>query len=330
MDRLRCIEIFAEVARRGSFAAAAKRFSISRSAVTKHVAWLENSFGARLLTRTTKEVALTDVGHRVLESCQPLIERFEEVETEIRRSMSSPRGVVRIGTPPSFGTRHLLPVVLQFLAEHPDIEIEFDIDDTRGSLVSERFDATVRIAPRLEDASYVAQALMKAPQTLVASPGYLARAGTPTSLLDLAQHECLVNTQKSPTSTWRFTRAGQEQSVRVRGSFRSSYGEALQQACIRDQGLSIHPHYMVEDDIAAGRLVEVLPDSPPICLDIYVIYPARDNVPKRVRALLDYLRVWAQTPKPWSTPPVARAEPRTEAHAMEPSLFQPHLMKIEA
>jgi len=324
MDRLRCIEIFAEVARRGSFGAAAQRFSLSRSAITKHVAWLENSFGARLLARTTKEVSLTDAGHRVLQSCLPLIERLEEVESEVRRSVTATRGVVRIGTPPSFGIRHLLPVVLQFLKAHPDVEVELEIDDTRGSLVSERFDATVRIAPRLEDASYVAQALLKAPQVMVASPEYLRRAGTPASLVELTRHECLVNTQKSPTSTWRFIEGGHEVSVRLHGSLRSSYGEALQQACIRGHGISIHPHYMVEDDIAAGRLVVVLPELPPISLDIYVLYPARDNIPKRVKAFLDFLRAWAQTPPPWSlqsgtVPPVkprrARKQPGSRAPA---------------
>src|ERR1700712_2746324 len=260
MDKLRCIEIFAEVARRGSFAAAAQRFSMSRSAVTKHVAWLETLYGTRLLARTTKEVALTDTGRQVLQSCVPLMERFEQAESEVRRSVSSSRGIVRIGTPTSFGARHLLPLVLQFLSRHPDIEVELDIDDTRGSLVSERFDASVRIAPRLEDASYIAQALMKAPQVLVGAPAYLRRAGLPTSLGDLARHECLVNTQKAPTGMWRFLEDGREVPVRVHGVLRSSYGEALQQACLQGHGLSIHPHYMVEGDLAAGRLVEVLPE----------------------------------------------------------------------
>jgi DNA-binding transcriptional LysR family regulator len=300
MDKLRCIEIFAEVARRGSFASAAQRYSISRSAITKHVAWLENHYGTRLLARTTKEVTLTDTGRQVLQSCVPLMERFDEAETEIRRSVSSARGMVRIGMPPSFGTRHMLPVVLQFLASHPDIEVELDIDDTRGSLVSERFDASVRIAPRLEDASYVAQSLLKAPQVLVGAPSYLHRAGMPTGLADLARHECLVNTQKNPTGMWRFMEDSREIPVRVRGGLRSSYGEALQQACVLGRGLSIHPHYMVEDDLAAGRLIKVLPQTPPISLDIYLIYAARENVPTRVRAFLEFLRKWAQKPPPWA------------------------------
>lgn len=309
MDRLHCLEIFAEVARGGSFSAAAKRFSISRSAVTKHVAWLEHTLGAALLVRTTKEVGLTDAGHRVLGNCLPLLERYEEIESDVRDSMSAPRGVIRVGTPPSFGVRHLLPLVLQFTARHPDIQIALQVDDGRASLVAERLDLSVRIAPALSDSSFVAQSLLKSPQVLVASPGYLRRAGMPASVAELARHECLVHTLKSPTACWRFVERGAEVSVRVRGALCSNLGEALQQAALRGHGLSIHPTYMVAADLAAGRLVNVLPGSQPTGLDIYVVYPARSNVPKRVLTFLDFLRGWARTPPDWSGEPARVAEP---------------------
>lgn len=300
MDRLQCLEIFAEVARRGSFTAAAQHFAMSKSTVTKHVAWLENSLGVRLLIRTTKDVALTDAGNRLLQGSAALLDRYDQITGDVRSSVLVPRGVVRVGIPPSFGARHLLPVVVRFMARHPDIEVELDLDDTRGSLISERFDATIRIAPKLDDASHIAQALMKAPQALVASPQYLQRAGTPASLQDLARHNCLVNTQKTPTSIWRFSNAGREFPVRVQGTLRSNYGNLLQHACLDGQGLSVHPYYMVQDDLAAGRLVQVLPDMSPPCLDIYVIYPARDNMPTRLRVFLEFLREWAQAPPSWS------------------------------
>jgi DNA-binding transcriptional LysR family regulator len=300
MDRLQCLEVFAEVARRGSFTAAAQHFAMSKSTVTKHVAWLENSLGVRLLIRTTKDVALTDAGTRLLQGSAALLDRYDEITGDVRSSVLAPRGVVRVGIPPSFGTRHLLPVVVRFMARHPDIEVELDLDDTRGSLISERFDATIRIAPRLDDASHIAQALLKAPQALVAAPQYLQRAGTPTCLQDLTRHSCLVNTQKSPTSIWRFSNGGREFPVRVQGTLRSNYGELLQHACLSGQGLSMHPYYMVQDDLTSGRLVQVLPEMTAPCLDIYVIYPARDNMPTRLRVFLDFLREWAQAPPSWS------------------------------
>lgn len=303
MDRLRCLEIFAEVARGGSFTAAAARFSISRSAVSKHVAWLEQTLGAQLLVRTTKEVGLTDAGQRLLDGSLQLLERFEEIQSDIRDAVDMPRGVIRIGTPPSFGVHQLLPLVLTFNERHPDIQVTLEADDGRASLVAERLDMSVRIAPALDDASYVAQSLLKAPQVLVASPAYLQRAGRPKNLAELARFECLVHTLKSPTASWRFSTPLGEETVRVRGALCSNLGEVLQHAALAGRGLAIHPTYMVASDLAAGRLVAVLPHTPPCGLDIYVIYPARNNLPKRVRAFLDHLRAWARSPPDWARSP---------------------------
>ena len=305
MDRLRCLEIFAEVARGGSFTAAAQRLAISRSAVSKHVAWIEQTLGAQLLVRTTKEVGLTDAGQRLLESSLQLLERYDDMQSEVRDSVNTPRGVIRIGTPPSFGVHHLLPLVLRFNEKHPGILITIEADDGRASLVAERLDMSVRIAPALDDASYVAQSLLKAPQVLVAAPAYLQRAGLPASVHELARHDCLIHTLKAPTAYWRFSTPQGEAAVRVRGPLCSNLGEVLQHAALAGRGLAIHPTYMVAADLAAGRLVNVLPGTPPTGLDICVIYPARNNLPKRVRAFLDHLRDWARSPPDWAQPPVA-------------------------
>lgn len=303
MDRLRCLEIFAEVARGGSFTGAAARFSISRSAVSKHIAGLEQMLGAQLLVRTTKEVGLTDAGQRLLAGSLQLLERFDEIHSEVRDAVDTPRGVIRIGTPPSFGVHQLLPLVLRFTAGHPDIQVTMEADDGRASLVAERLDMSVRIAPALDDASYVAQSLLKAPQVLVAAPAYLQQAGTPRSVAELSRHECLVHTLKSPTANWRFSTPLGDEAVRVRGGLCSNLGEVLHHAALAGRGLAIHPTYMVAADLAAGRLVNVLPETPPTGLDIYVIYPARNNLPKRVRAFLDHLRAWARSPPDWAQGP---------------------------
>lgn len=302
MDRLRCMEVFAEVARTGSFTLAAHRFSMSRSAVSKHVAALERSLGARLLARTTKEVGLTDAGHRFLEGSLPLLERFEDIQNEVRDSTRTPRGVIRIGTPPAFGVHHLMPLVTRFASQHPDIQVIVQADDGRASLVAEQMDLSIRIAPALDDASYVAKALLRIPQVLVAAPSYLARAGTPQTLQDLVGHECLVHTLKSPTGYWRFTTSQGEESVRVRGAICANLGEALQHAVLAGWGISIHPTYMVAQDLAAGRLVNLLAGAAPIGLDLYVVYPSRANVPKRVSAFMDFLAEWASNPPAWAAP----------------------------
>lgn len=302
MDRLHCLKIFSEVARNSSFAEAAQRLGMSRAGVSKHVAWLEESMGAQLLKRTTKQVGLTEAGLRVLENGLMLIERYEEIEADVRNSVSEPRGVIRVGTPPSFGARHLLPVVSRFAEKHPDIQVFISLDDGRANLVTEGLDLSVRIAPALEDASHLAQLLMKAPQVLVASPTYLKRAGRPQTVQDLAGHNCLVHTLKFPTNIWRFKGPDGPASIRVRGSICSNFGDLLQNGAVMGHGISVHPYYMVSDDLAAGRLEVILPEWEPTELDIYVIYSTRQKLPVRVRSLLDFLKEWAQTPPDWSAP----------------------------
>lgn len=289
MDRLRCIEVFSEVARGLSFTAAAERLGMAKGTVTKHVAWLEASFGVQLLTRTTKQVRLTDAGLALLEQGQQLLERYDAIEDVIRRELKAPHGTIRIGTPPSFGAMHLVPIITAFAAIHPTIHCALHLDDGKLDLISEGLDLSVRIAPSLRDTSLAARKLGSAPQVLVASPAYLARAALPAIPADLDQHDCLVNALKSPTGNWILCAAKGRQSVRVSGSLRANFGEPLRHAAILGHGISMHPTYMVAQDIIDGQLAVVLPDYPPIGLDIYAIYPNRRAMPARVRLFLDFL-----------------------------------------
>jgi DNA-binding transcriptional LysR family regulator len=295
------MEVFVEVARDGSFTGAARRLGMSKASVTKHVAWLESSLRARLLHRTTKQVGLTDAGLSTLRSAKALLERYDEIEIDVRDSTRQPKGLIRVGTPPSFGAHHLAPLVMGFTALHPEIQVAMILDDGSANLIAQGLDLSVRIAPELEDASYVAQPLTKAPQALVASSSYLGRAGAPQAPADLARHNCLVHTLKSPTGLWRFTGMdGNEMAVRVRGSICSNFGETLQQAALLGHGISMHPYYMVADDLAAGRLQAVLPQYQPLGLDIYAIFSSRQNLPLRVRKFVEYLKEWAKTPPAWA------------------------------
>jgi len=295
------MQVFVEVARDGSFTGAARRLGMSKASVTKHVAWLETSLRARLLHRTTKQVGLTDAGLSTLRSAKALLERYDEIEIDVRDSTRQPKGLIRVGTPPSFGAHHLAPLVIGFTALHPEIQVAMILDDGSANLIAQGLDLSVRIAPALEDASYVAQPLTKAPQVLVASPSYLGRHGAPQSTADLARHNCLVHTLKSPTGLWRFTApGGGEVTVRVRGSICSNFGETLQQAAILGHGISMHPYYMVSDDLAAGRLKALLPQYEPLGLDIYAIFSSRQNLPLRVRRFVEYLQEWSKTPPAWA------------------------------
>jgi len=302
VDRLRCIEVFVEVARDGSFSGAARRLRMSKSATTKHVAWLEQSLGAKLLNRTTKHVGLTEAGAHALAQGRLLLDGYEEIGAGARELVQRPRGVIRVGIPPSFGTHHLLPLVARFTERYPDIRILLLLDDGSANLITQGIDLSLRIGPPPDDASYITVPLTKAPQVLVASYDYLRKHGMPMTPADLANHNCLVHSLKSPTNIWRFSGAAGEISVRVRGTVCANFGDALKQAALLDYGISMHPYYMVSDELRAKRLAVVLPDYEPLELDIYVVYPTREHLPVRTRRLLEFLKRWAKTPPDWTNP----------------------------
>jgi molybdate transport repressor ModE-like protein len=300
------MRVFIEVARTGSFGAASRNLGMSRAAVTKHVARLEEVLGARLLNRTTKQVGLTEPGITALSNGQRLLDQYETIEADVRDAMHAPRGLVRVGTPPAFGTHHLVPLVEAFAQRHPDVQVVLALDVGDANLIARGLDVSVRITPTLADASYVAQSLMKAPQVLVAAPSYLARHGQPRNVADLGRHNCLVHVIKAPTSVWRFDGPDGPVSQRVRGTLASDFGESLMHAALLGQGISVHPYYMVSEALDQGSLVAVLPELKPELHEIFVIYPNRESLPERVRRFVAFLREWAATPPQWS---LARAAP---------------------
>lgn len=301
MDRLKAIEIFAEVARGRSFTAAALRLGMAKGNVTKHVKWLEETLGAQLLARTTKSVSLTEAGLSLLEGGQDLLDSFDAVEAAVRGAVKDSKGSIRIGTPPSFGAVHLVPLVTSFSTMHPDIQFTMHLDDGRVDIAGEGLDLSVRIAPSLKDTSLVAQKLGSVPQMLVAAPAYLAARGKPKIPEDLVKHDCLVHALKSPTNFWTFMGASGKKSVRVSGSLRSNFGEPLRHAALLGHGISMHPNYMVAQDVKANRLRIVLPAYPPSGLDIYAMYPSRRNLPGRVRLFLEFLRERFHANPEWKT-----------------------------
>ena len=300
MDRLRCLQIFSEVARCGSFVRAATRLSVSKATITKHVAALEAGMGAQLLKRSSKQVALTEAGARVLESARELLERYEAIESEVRDAVNLPRGAIRVGTPPSFGAYHLMRLVAEFTRRYPDIVVTVVHDDGRSDLLAEALDLSIRIAPSLQDASYVAHSLLKSPQVVVAAPAYLRLHGRPAKAVDLMRHNCLVHTVKSASSVWKFE-GEPPQEIRVRGTIRSNLGDALKQATLMGTGISVHPYYMVSDEIRSGALEVLLPGEVPEAMDINVVFSTRRNMPVRVRHLLEFLKEWARVPPEWAS-----------------------------
>lgn len=313
MDRLGQIELFMAVAQSRSFTAAAKRFGLSRASVTKQVSALERQLGVLLLVRNTHHVAPTEAGLMLLEKGADLVSDFHAIEADLRRTLSEPSGIIRLGAPPSFGAAHLVPAIAAFTARNPGTRVVMCLDTGDAELVRDGLDLSVRISSALKDASYIAKLLLRVPQVLVASPAYAERRGLPATLDELGVHDCLVHSLKAPSRDWTFGAGEGTRMVAVRGPLMADFGEPLRSAALLGQGISMHPVYMVADDIAAGRLVVVLPDDPPSGLGIHVIYPQR-NVSARVRAFLDFLADWLPREPTWLPEDASAVRPSRSRH----------------
>ncbi|WJR77284.1 LysR family transcriptional regulator [Bradyrhizobium sp. NP1] len=302
MDRLHLIRTFIAVADARSFSAAASRLRVSRASVTKQVAALEATLKVRLFDRTTHAVNLTDAGAALLADGARLLDDFEALKLGIRSTRSAPSGTIRIGTPPSFGTFHLVPAIEAFRSTYPDIRIALSNDDGSLDIVKSGLDFSIRIAHALRDASMISRLLMHVPQVLVAAPSYLDRRGMPKAPRDLAQHNCLVHSVKAPTGIWQFRRGADAFRVRVSGSLSSNFGDAIRSAALVGAGISMHPMYMVDDDIRSGGLRVVMAEYIPTSLEIRAVYTRRD-LPLRVSLFLEHLHGWLKGKTSWTAPP---------------------------
>jgi DNA-binding transcriptional LysR family regulator len=292
LDRLLQIKVFLEVGKAGSFTAAAQHLGMSKASVTRHISGLESSLGVRLLNRNTNHVSLTNAGNLLIESGRSLLNSVDSLETEIRQSSISLRGTIRLGVQPAFGASRLVPALLGFQKIHPDIRISLCLESSATDIVRDGLDLSLRVVPSLKTANYIAQLLVRStPQWLVASPEYLREHGHPASIDDLTNHNCLIHTLKSPTGHWVFKSRKGTTSVKVSGTLSSDFGEALRSAAVLGQGISMHPTFMIDNDIRTGRLEIVLPNVSVQEYSIFALYPHR-NVPRRVKVLIDFLSKW--------------------------------------
>jgi len=287
MDRVTAMRVFADVAASGSFSASAERLEMSRAMVTRYVAEMEQWLGARLLQRTTRSVTLTDAGEQALRRCQQLLALVAEVEDEVATADGSLRGQLRLTSSMSFGHAHLAAALAEFLAQHPQLKIDLNVGDATLNLVEARIDLAIRISSE-PDPALIARPLAVCDSVLVASPGYLAAAGTPQTPAELAGHRCLGHSNVG-RSSWRFQRGEQRDTVNVATHFTANDATVLLHAALADGGISLQPTYLANPWLQRGELLAVLPAWQPPPMTIYALYPSRRHLSPAVRALLDFL-----------------------------------------
>jgi len=253
---------------------------------TRRLASLERSLGVRLMHRTTRSLSLTPEGESFLPYAQALVETEQQARALLRGEDEGAAGLLRVSAPVAFSIKVIAPLVPSLLESNPELRISLDMSDSMPDLVSSGTDLAIRIA-RLKDSSLIARNLADNPRSLVASPAYLEKHGTPRSAGELAHHDCLP---LYGVTHWTFVKAGVESSLRLQSRFSSTSIEGCHAACLAGAGIALLSDWNVADDLSSGRLTRVtLEDAKPETLAIWAVYPTSRLVPPRVRAFIDAL-----------------------------------------
>ncbi|WP_395702205.1 LysR family transcriptional regulator [Aquabacterium sp.] len=282
---------FAETAKHGSFAAAARELGAGASTLAKAVARLETSLGVKLFHRTTRQVSLTADGERLFQRCQRVLAEIDELHADAAGARAAPGGTLRASVPIVYGKRVMVPLLARLLQQHPGLALDLRLDDGYVDLVKEGFDLAVRVG-ELQDSGLVAQRFDSQQLVLCASPAYLARAGTPRGIEALKQLAVVAFRLPSTgrSRAWQLRSRGQALQWTPQARVQVNDGEGLIAAVLQGLGVAQVPDYMVEDELRDGRLVELLPGCRPAAMPISAVYPSGRLVPPRVRALLALLK----------------------------------------
>ena len=287
MDRLDALTIFVAVAEQGSFVAAARRLGRSPAAVTRAVAALEDRLGTRLLNRTTRAMSLTDDGARHLDAARRLLGELEELEAGAAGEGGAPRGTLAVTAPVLFGRLHVLPVALDFLRDHPAVDLRLLLLDRVVSLVDEGLDVGVRLG-RMPDSSLRAIAAGSIGRAVYASPDYLDRHGTPAAPPDLAGHTCIGFADGATgLQRWSFGRDDAALTVGVRPRLAVNTAEAAVDAAVAGLGVTRVMTYQAAAMEEAGRLVRILRGHELPSVPIQLVHPAGRHLPAKVRLFVD-------------------------------------------
>ena len=288
MDRFLEMRTFVQVVDAGSFVGAAEPLELSKAAVSRHVSELEARLGVRLLNRTTRRLSLTEEGELFYARCKELLSSLEAAESEITSRTEEAIGLLRVSAPVSFGILHLAEVWAEFKTRHPKVTFDVTLSDRMVDIVEDGFDLAIRIS-HLSSSSLVSRQLATTRIVACASPGYLARHGTPTEPSALTTHRVIAYSYWSTQDEWQFDGPNGRISVRTSPCIRTNNGDTCRAAALAHEGVILQPTFLIGHDLAAGRLVELFPAYQAGAVGIHAVYNSRKHVAPKVRLLIDFL-----------------------------------------
>lgn len=288
MDLLPPMRTFVRVVEAGTFTAVATEQNTTQPTISRQVAALEEHLGARLLTRTTRSLTLTDDGRAFYEHAKRVLEALSEAEGSVGRRRTKPSGTLRLGASVVFGRLHIVPRLTRFLARFPDVTVDLMLSDGFTDLVSEGIDLSIRVG-HVADPGLVARRIGLSQRIAVATPKYLKARGTPRTPDDLARHDCIIYTRLVTGQRWSFVRDSQSIDVDVTGRFHVNSTEGVREAVLAGLGIGLVPLFHFGHEIDDGTLRLLLKDYQPSSFPITAVYPSRRFVPLKVRAMIDFL-----------------------------------------
>jgi DNA-binding transcriptional LysR family regulator len=291
MDTITRMRAFVAVVEASGFSAAARGTGRSKALMSKYVAELEEELGARLLNRNTRQISLTEAGETAYEEAQEILRRVGRLREDIEASTNVARGRLRISAPRTLGDGDLSRAVMEFLVKYPDLRMELSLEDRFVDLVNEGYDAAIRISA-LEDSSLIARRLADFRVAVCATPDVVAGSGRPRHPAELARLPCIIDTNVRFRANWPFRDGDKRISVAVSGRVEASSPHAIAAAARAGLGFARLPLLLVQQDIAAGRLVRVLPEFEADELGIFVVYPHRERMPAKLRVFIDHMAGW--------------------------------------
>jgi DNA-binding transcriptional LysR family regulator len=288
-DAIGDIELFRAVVEAGGISAGALALGSSPPAVSRRLAALETRLGVRLAERSARRFRLTEDGALYYERVRNLLADLRDVEAEVSARGSTARGLLKVGAPMELGRRKIAPLLAEFAAQHPRLQAHLVLSDAGLEVEQDAIDVALRI-DRPDDPAVITRKIASTRRAFCAAPSYLAARGTPRRPADLAGHECLRLARRHRLNDrWRFRTESGVEEIKVGGSLSSSSGDVLHGWALEGKGLSLEAFWDVAEDLAAGRLVESLPDCAADTVELFAAFSPGQPTPSRIRLFMDFM-----------------------------------------
>jgi DNA-binding transcriptional LysR family regulator len=288
MDKLASLRAFVKVVELGSFSEAGRQLRLSRSAISKYVSDLEHSLGVQLLNRTTRHASANESGQAYFERAMNILSEMDAADQAVTQLQATPRGLLRVNAPMSFGTLQLGPAIADFMGLYPELQIQLVLSDEQIDPVQDGFDVTLRIAD-LESSSLIARKIVPIDRVICASPDYLAKHGTPKHPSDLRSHSLLTYGFLLTGNQWKLTGKDGDHWIQPNWTLCANNAEVLRDAAIKDTGVALLPSFLAAEALRTQALRSFLSDYSAPPLTLYAIYPPTRHLAVKVRLFIDFL-----------------------------------------